>query len=184
MVHCYQNFWTSNNQICSMYMYTNFSKNMIYSIIGTGMRLYEKRHFLRKNKRLLSSDRGVSCFLSIFLPLCPRRALNVVYGISNLILVLTCLTTTTIPLLPFSAYEVHYSVWCDCGTLSRTPLACRWEGGQGCLFLIVRRWWVCLVSTSCSVRRRCHGTPLCLSLAILLKWQCVEPTGSLLFSCC
>ena len=56
-------------------------KNIIYSIKGAGMRLYE------------TSDRGVSYLQSIFFPLYPRRAISVVLSIANLILVLTCLTS-------------------------------------------------------------------------------------------
>ena len=40
------------------------------------------------------SDRGVSCLMSISFPLYPRRAIRVVRSIANLILVLTCLTTS------------------------------------------------------------------------------------------
>ena len=39
-------------------------------------------------------DRGVSCLMSLFFPLYPRRAIRVVRSIANLILVLTCLTTS------------------------------------------------------------------------------------------
>ena len=58
-------------------------KNIIYSIIGAGMRLYNK-----------TSDRGVSCLLSSFFPLYPRKAISVVLSIANLNLILTCLTTS------------------------------------------------------------------------------------------
>ena len=62
-------------------MYTKkFSKHIIYSIIGEGMRLYE------------TSDRGASCLMLIFFPLYPRRAIRVVLSVANLIFVLTCLT--------------------------------------------------------------------------------------------
>ena len=46
------------------------------------MRLYE------------TSDRGASCLMLIFFPLYPRRAIRVVLSMANLILVLTCLTTS------------------------------------------------------------------------------------------
>ena len=57
-------------------------KNIIYSIIGAGMRLYK------------TFDRGVSCLLSSFFPLYPRKAISVVLSIANLNLILTCLTTS------------------------------------------------------------------------------------------